>query len=319
MLFPLFLSQDYPPGFQVIIVQEKSDSETDDIIKLHSSDERLYSTFVPDSSRYMSRPKLAVTLGVKAAKYDWVVIADVRCAPASTHLFEHIGNRCKDGTDMISVYTNYDQATPPYWRFERFLTNLYLMREYANSTAYRCEDSCLVMRKQMFIDGDAYRGNLKYLRGELDFIVNKYAKDGNTTSVNAPEARLIEEVPTRKTLRNKHVYYLETRKHLMRSKAHRIPFNIDMTMCHLAWLVILGVITTAAILQDWIALGAGVLSIVIYYLLRMSICRKAFRSFSEKLSVWKAPFFELSLFWHDINYRVHYGKADKYDFITHKL
>ena len=63
---PAFLSQKYDADYQVIVVADKSDSETDDVIKRFSNDPHLYATFMPLSSRYISRKKLAITLGIKA-------------------------------------------------------------------------------------------------------------------------------------------------------------------------------------------------------------------------------------------------------------
>ena len=64
---PIYLTQDYAPGYDVVVVSEKADAETDNVLKRYANNERLYSTFVPESSRYMSKNKLAITLGVKAA------------------------------------------------------------------------------------------------------------------------------------------------------------------------------------------------------------------------------------------------------------
>ena len=67
-----FLSQDYPAGYEVIVVVDKDEDGTGDVLKAYGNVENLYATFVPDSSRYMSRRKLAVTLGVKAASMSWL-------------------------------------------------------------------------------------------------------------------------------------------------------------------------------------------------------------------------------------------------------
>ncbi|MBP5386413.1 MAG: glycosyl transferase family 2, partial [Prevotella sp.] len=68
---PIFLTQEYSPGYEVVVVTEKADVETENVLKRYSQNERLYHTFVPESSRYMSKSKLAITLGVKAAKNEW--------------------------------------------------------------------------------------------------------------------------------------------------------------------------------------------------------------------------------------------------------
>ena len=79
---PVLLSQDYPTGFEVIVVvDDKTDHETTAILEQYAAHPNLYTTFVPRSSRYMSRKKLAITIGVKAAKNEWIVLTDAECRP----------------------------------------------------------------------------------------------------------------------------------------------------------------------------------------------------------------------------------------------
>ena len=71
-----FLEQKYPADYQVVVVCQSSDGETIDFLKRQSSENpHLYYTFIPESSRYMSRKKLQITVGVKAAKYEWILPA----------------------------------------------------------------------------------------------------------------------------------------------------------------------------------------------------------------------------------------------------
>ena len=55
---PALLGQDYAPGFEVIVVAEKGDSDTEDVLKRIANanpSAPLYVTFIPEGSRYMSR------------------------------------------------------------------------------------------------------------------------------------------------------------------------------------------------------------------------------------------------------------------------
>ena len=173
---PLYLSLDYSPGFEVIVVAWKGDLDTEDVLKRYADNPHLYTTFIPASSRYMSRKKLAVTLGVKAAKNEWIILTEPECAPRSEKWLQIMARNCSETVDMVVGYTAYAETTPSYRCFERLNTELYLMRETLRGHAYRTESNNLMFRKSMFLGGDGYRGNLKYLRGEYDFMVNKYER-----------------------------------------------------------------------------------------------------------------------------------------------
>ena len=71
VLLPQILDQDYPSPFEVIVVNDGAMDSTKDVIaRLEQRYSNLYMTFTPQESRSLSRKKLAVTLGIKAAKYN---------------------------------------------------------------------------------------------------------------------------------------------------------------------------------------------------------------------------------------------------------
>ena len=79
----MFLQQKYPADYQVIVVCQSTDGETQDYLKrMAAENSHLYYTYIPESSRYMSRKKLQITLGVKAAKYEWIILTEPTCTPS---------------------------------------------------------------------------------------------------------------------------------------------------------------------------------------------------------------------------------------------
>lgn len=324
---PTVLEQDYPQ-YEVIVVVSKGEDNTDDVLKrFQAKYPHLYVTFIPDSSRYMSRKKLAVTLGVKAAHHEWVCLTEPSSLPSSDRWLREMARQCVDGHDMVMGYTNYDDDTGAYKRFELLYNQLYLFRQAIKGRAYRHAGTNLLFRKEMFMDGRGYEGNLKYIRGEYDFIVNKYAEKGNTAVVLSPSAYTVECSPSTKTWRNTHLYYMESRKHLQRSPLHRLINNIDTLLLHVNYLLILAAIIVAAILlvkdhynpYPWVLLGASLVALCITVTLRTVFARKVIQRFQEDIPTWKIIFYELSILWHRIKYMIQYARADKYDFISHKL
>ena len=316
---PLILEQDYPAGYQVIVVAERGDSESEDVLKRLSANSHLYYTLIPESSRYMSRKKLSVTLGVKAAANEWILMTEPTCAPQSDKWLVTMARHCQQGNDLVMGYSNYVPSAPLYYRFERLHAECYSLREAQKGIAYGHPGSNLLFRKSIFLNEEGFRGNLNLVRGEYDFIVNKFAKKGNTATEIAPEAWVREDAPTRKAWKYRHLYYLETRKYLSRGFAHRFLFNLDQTMLHLSFLASAAGLTLSALQQQWVITSAAAASILIMCIMRGIMMVRAARMLGEHIPGILALPLQLAVVWHNIGYRIKYLLADKLDFTTHKL
>lgn len=314
-----YLSQDYPSGYEVIVVTWRGDHETDDILKRYATDKRLYTTYIPDSSRYMPREKLAVTLGVKAAKNEWVVLADIACRPDSDQWLKTLADGIDEQINLVLTHTRYEEDTTAFRRFERLYKELYTLKEARSGTAYRANDGCLMFRKSEFMAGEGYRGNLKYLRGEFDFLVNKYAREGATALMLHSRAWLTEDEPSTKHWRNRHLFYQENRQHLERSFRHRLAYNIHQTLLHVNLLLELAAIAFGALTEHWLLVGVACMMILLSYIVRTVMAHKVMRAWDEHISSMTLFFKELRLFWFALGVTIRYRRANKNDFISHKI
>ena len=316
---PVIMEQDYPAGFEVIVVVSKGNDGTDDLLEgMMRKYPNLYTTFVPSSSRYMSRKKLAVTLGVKAAKNEWILLTEPECVPASSDWLKLMASHCDENVDMVVGYSNYSDEASDYKRYERAMMQRRLLKE-AEKTAYRTEGQNLLFRKKMFLEGRGYDGNAQFVRGEYDFLVNKYAIRGNTSTEQSPDAWLIEDAPTKKKWVNRHLYYMCTRKNLKRSFLHRLPFKIIQTLKHAWYVILLAALVVTGVMQQWIYFGIAALALVLTLVVHGIVCKKLTDSYSLDISPVKAIGMDLSYIWRALYYKIKYLKADKYDFTSHKL
>lgn len=316
---PLLLEQDYPAPFKVIVVFWRGESETDDVLKKFAANPHLYSTYIPESSRYMSRKKLAITVGEKASETEWLLLTDITCRPQSKYWLRAMARHATSANNLVMGHTRYDEDTTPFRRFLRTYTSLYLMKETERGTAYRCESNALMMRRSEFEERDGFRSNLKYLRGEYDFTVNDCARQGGTAYENSPEGTLVEQNPTDKAWRNKQLYYMENRQHMMRTTAHRWRHNLSQMFLHLSVVSLLATLTLGIITQRWLLVVVSALLMMVMVVLRTWLGCRILRCINEPLPAWCIFPYELRLLWHQIALIIRYWRANKEDFITHKV
>lgn len=316
---PLYLNQNYPTDFQVIIVYEEGDSETDDILKRFADNKHLYHTFIPNSSRYVSRRKLAITMGVKAAKNEWILLTDVECRPAGENWLRTMARNARKDRNLVLGISKYADKTKHYYCFEHLHTLYYILRKAAKGTAFRTNCANLMFRKSNFLAQSGFSGNLDLQRGEYDFLVNKYAEKHAAAIETSPDAWVIEDIPTPKRRRNKHFYYLAGRNRMRNGLSYRLLYNADQWAIHLPLLLIAPTVAFAVITQRWILAGTGIFCLLLMTVLRTLTGKKALGMLGENMPSWKIYPYEISIVWHNLANIIRYKRADKLNFTSHKL
>lgn len=317
---PALLSQDYPAGFEIIVVvDDKTEHETAAILEQYAAHPSLYTTFVPGSSRYMSRKKLAITIGVKAAKNEWIVLTDAECRPLTDKWLATMARNCTAGTSLVMGYSNYSASAKPYLRFERLRDELYCMRRAVRGTALRTSGNNLMFRKSDFMEHRGFEGNLKYLRGEYEFIVNKHAREGATAVETSPGAWVEEMPPTKKAWKNRHLFHCENRRHLARTMRHDMLYAADMGAMYVNAAAITAAAAYSCITENIAVAAAAFAALVISAALRTAIACRAVSRFGAGIRRGSIIFYEAALLLSDIKYGVLYMLSDKNDFISHKI
>lgn len=317
---PMFLRQQYAAGYQVIVVCQSTDGETQDFLKRTAAENpHLYYTYIPESSRYMSRKKLQITLGVKAAKHEWIILTEPNCRPSNDKWLQTMARQCQDPNHLVLGYVALDEETKSVRRFDSIRKAYYVLRRAQQTYGYRSHMPNVAFRKSDFMKEQGYQGNLEYVRGEYDFLVNKYALCGDTATELDCDAWLIREAPSNKSWHNAHLYLQASRKSLERAGSMRTLMFFDHLMPHLSLIATLAVAAYSILMKNWILTGCAGFSFLLLFIVRMLIANKAIRHFDDGIAMFKLPFFEYGIIWRNLATKLRYWRADKNDFTSHKL
>lgn len=215
---PLLLEQTFA-AYEVIVVDEASTDETRDVIKrLSARYPRLRSTFVPATARYVARRKLAITLGVRAARAPWVVLTGADCRPASSQWLARMAEHFADDHDFVLGYANYADDHSRTTRraiYERLRRNLRNFRA-ARGRAIGGDMANMAVRKSYFLQEQGYADSLTLSCGEDDLLVDALATPGRTATEVRAEATVLQAIPPEPVLRTERVTRCETLSHLHR-------------------------------------------------------------------------------------------------------
>ncbi len=145
----------------------------------------------PDSSRYISRKKLAATLGIKASKYDWLVFTEANCCPQSNQWLRLLARNFTSRTQVVLGYSGYERGKG--WLHKRVaFDNLFTSMRYLGfalaGSPYMGIGRNLAYRKELFYEHKGFSAHLNLQRGDDDLFVNHVATAENTrveTDANA--------------------------------------------------------------------------------------------------------------------------------------
>ena len=314
----VFLEQEYEPGFEVIVVVCKDEDGTSDVLKPYQGRPGFYTTFVPETSRYMSKHKLAVTLGVKAAKHPLVLLTDAECCPLSNRWIATMARHYTDDVDVVCGYSNYPADECHYERFYRLHKDYALMCEAAAGRAYSTFSRNLLFCKDEFMQRDGFLGNLEHLRGEYAFMLNKYGLGDSVAVCVEEEGQLVEQSPTRKMWRNKNVFYEHTLKGLAGGRWYKCQMFLESFGLYACLLSSTAMAAFSAYRSDWILLAVSLVVLLLLVLLKLLLAKRAMRLLSTHVPLSAVFPSELFLVWSKLAFAVRYKLADKYDFVSHK-
>lgn len=181
---PILLEQDYPM-YEVIVVNDGSEDGTQTVVELY---QRLYRhlryTFVPKQARVRSSKKLAITLGVKAAHYDYLLLTDADCRPDSNQWIRHMMSGCTQAIALgYGAYFQEPTALNRWIQYDTLFHGMQYLGMALHHHPYMGVGRNLMYTKEVFMSHNGFAGLLNYLSGDDDLFVNKVATPANTTVV----------------------------------------------------------------------------------------------------------------------------------------
>ncbi|MDE6703886.1 MAG: glycosyltransferase [Muribaculaceae bacterium] len=195
-LLPVILGQDYGGTFEVIVINEGDSADVRSVINaLQLAHRNLYRTFTPDGARNLSRKKLALTLGIKAAKGD-VILTTVANAviPSDRWISTLAAPFISDPQIELSLgysrhdYTELGSSSRRYKEFFAFLTDARWIGYALMKKAYRGDGFNLAFRRETFFSRKGYSKTINLHTGEDDLFVHDIATPYNTAVAISPEA-----------------------------------------------------------------------------------------------------------------------------------
>ena len=280
---PRILEQDYP-NFEVIVVDDNSQDETKELLeRLSHKYPNLYMTFTSDSMRYVSHKKLALTLGIKAAKNDWVVFIEPDCYPVSNQWLARLSRHCTEQTDVILGYSNYERK-PGFanlcYMYDTLIRQLRMLGLTLRGRGYMGIGRNMAYRRELFFTHKGYSRHLDLERGEDDLFVNEHVDARRIAAdISAESVVRCNSASVHAWKRDKLTRLFIRRK--MKGMALHLLTADTITRMLLYIAAIAGIVVGIA-LQGWWLVGGAAASLLIYLGLRMLVLHQTAQDLDER-------------------------------------
>ncbi len=189
------LRQDYRPGYEIIVVNEGASDDVQTLVnRLRIDNPNLYLTFTPDGARSLSRKKLAITIGVKAAHSPVVVITDDHTIMSSPRWLSLMMTPFADPACEVVLGCRMPEADT-----DETIGNSRRAYDYATATVtwlsaaiagapYRGCSANVAYRRRLFFDNKGFSRSLNLRYGDDDIFINEITSEDNTRVQLEPDS-----------------------------------------------------------------------------------------------------------------------------------
>ncbi len=180
---PLLCNQKYK-SFEVLVVNDASVDDTDKILReLKKKYKNLRSTHISKDPKFDHGKKLALTIGIKASKYDHLLLIDADCRPETEKWLAGMAGKMLK-KEIVLGYGGYTPDKSLINRLIRFDT-LQIAKNYMGlarfGLPYMGVGRNLAYHKSIYEKARGFSKHYHIASGDDDLLVNQMASRKNTT------------------------------------------------------------------------------------------------------------------------------------------
>lgn len=184
---PGALVQKYKTTHEVIVVNDNSLDESKYILEEYQRRfKQLQLVELKQEARFIPGKKFPLSVGIKTAKHEVVLLTDADCVPASEFWIENMQDGFNDGIEIVLGYGPLHKKKGLFnkiVRWETFHTALQYLSYAKSGMAYMGVGRNLSYKKSVFFRHKGFSAHNHVPGGDDDLFINNAATKKNTTIV----------------------------------------------------------------------------------------------------------------------------------------
>jgi glycosyltransferase involved in cell wall biosynthesis len=294
---PNLINQDYPE-FELVLIDDASTDDTlqifEDYAKLHSN---IKIVKVENNEAFWGNKKYALTLGIKAAKYEYLLFTDADCNPVSPSWIREMSSHFTQQKTIVLGYGAYDKL-PGFLnkliRFETLLTAVQYFSWAKHGLPYMGVGRNMAYKREEFFRVRGFMDHMKLRSGDDDLFINQAGTAKNTATCYTPDSFTYSEPKT--TFKE---WFTQKRRHVSVAGHYKTFDKIQLGIFYASqFLFFIGAVVLLAFMYEWIMVAAvvGVRYLVTWLVMGFSAAK-----LKEKDTVYFYPVMEIALIMVQLN------------------
>ena len=288
---PLILNQKYD-DFEVVVVNDRS---WDNSIEILNNFKAKYSNLkivdIPDNKTDNFGKKLAITIGIKAAKNNYLLFTDADCKPLSEHWINEMSKGFEGKKQIVIGVGIYEKELGFLNKIIRFDTVQIAINSlgYAKAKlAYMGVGRNLAYHQDIYYLNDGFKSHYHIESGDDDLFVNQASNKRNTQVIFSSKSMTISK--PKKELR-KWIY--QKRRHHTTNFKYKKKHKFLLGIQYLSALAFYFLLIFSSLSANY--MKVGLILFTLRYLLIIAINYKAFKIMMCKDLLWVFPIYEIIL------------------------
>jgi cellulose synthase/poly-beta-1,6-N-acetylglucosamine synthase-like glycosyltransferase len=189
---PGVLVQNYHSTHEIVLVNDNSQDESKYLLEgLHKQFRHLNVVELKQEAKLIPGKKFPLSVGIKSAKNEIVLLTDADCVPASEFWIQKMQEPFRNGVEIVLSYGAYLKSNGllnKVIRFDTFHTALQYLSYAKAGQPYMGVGRNLAYKKELFYRHKGFSSHNHVPSGDDDLFVNMASNKHNTTVVVDQEA-----------------------------------------------------------------------------------------------------------------------------------
>ncbi len=247
---PGSLVQAYSTSHEVIVVNDNSFDDSKYLLEeFERNFKHLKVVELKQEAKMIPGKKFPLSVGIKTAKYEIVLLTDADCVPSSEHWIEKIQESYDDSTEIVLGYGAYHKKKGllnRLIRWETFHTALQYLSYALAGKPYMGVGRNLSYKKAIFFRHKGFSSFNHISSGDDDLFINTAATKNNTKINISPEAFTLSDSPN-----TWNQWVKQKRRHYSTAKYYKPLHQFLLGLYSLSHFLFFPLLITAVAFYNW--------------------------------------------------------------------